>query len=707
MHAVWSRTVQPRPCGCRSCGRAVNLFTRRQATTGPFRRKVTFADIFTACYTTILGTAAILDARTKDKRAIELDRQIAEAKEELAQLLDKVPQRGTYYDYHKEKATEAAWNRALGDHLSEICAHPNRYRKNRRVALSREQLILEHMEQLRSPRRKLKQCVTTGYEASLYKALMAEEENPKLEGRECKNCNQLDAAREETLSMAEKLLVAAYKMEKSQDRKPKCEAINQINDIRSQRYPRFLFTLAHPGEFRAERRKLNQINHNILVEGHSRGPFETVSRVCYNLLVARFPPSTQNYNALLYGFHRLGWHNLTDVVVESFYRTPLLRSSSTIVCLLHHYRAIGDMVKFYTVIAQVVAAVPDGAKVRRRHWRHVKGLLSLRQWAVYSDVRAYRWSVTERMPRDAAMLEAIIQGLLYFLQVGDAIHVFSNALYQGFRLAESTIRLIFDQCIASVDRQGSVRLLGVLTTQYDAAMKLGVFDVKALSKKFSALLELLGLKADSTTELQNLELIGICPRGFKRLCAVLPTSKQRKNEGQNWRFRHASIHGSALDRDGSHPWTPTTSEWVIQDVAWLRRVGGILDDFHKASQTTWNLLKAFHWLVRILPESTEDQELIAMIADLHNPRTFATGNAVHDCISIIKHGTRLEHQSVVKPTEEPILLDIKSEQQRSDDTTWSEPPSDQHLSVSAGKLPLYDPRLSQQMDNKLVNWGLF
>ncbi len=45
--------------------------------------------VFTACYTAIMATAAVLDAGQKDKRRQELDRQIDEAKSDLANLMEQ------------------------------------------------------------------------------------------------------------------------------------------------------------------------------------------------------------------------------------------------------------------------------------------------------------------------------------------------------------------------------------------------------------------------------------------------------------------------------------------------------------------------------------------------------------------------------------------------------------------------------------------
>ncbi|KAI1327656.1 hypothetical protein F5Y16DRAFT_190070 [Xylariaceae sp. FL0255] len=84
MLALWSRTLQApsSSCRCRICHSANNALVRRSTTTAP-TRKFTVADVFTACYTTILGTAAIIDAQRKDARRKELDHQLECARNAL------------------------------------------------------------------------------------------------------------------------------------------------------------------------------------------------------------------------------------------------------------------------------------------------------------------------------------------------------------------------------------------------------------------------------------------------------------------------------------------------------------------------------------------------------------------------------------------------------------------------------------------------
>ncbi|KAJ8107646.1 hypothetical protein ONZ43_g6671 [Nemania bipapillata] len=87
MQTLWSRAVQAQSsCRCRICLTPTNALIRRSASAAPLRRKVTVADIFTACYTTILGTAALIDARRKNERRQALDGELDRARASLKQL---------------------------------------------------------------------------------------------------------------------------------------------------------------------------------------------------------------------------------------------------------------------------------------------------------------------------------------------------------------------------------------------------------------------------------------------------------------------------------------------------------------------------------------------------------------------------------------------------------------------------------------------
>ncbi|KAI1258525.1 hypothetical protein F5Y18DRAFT_344609 [Xylariaceae sp. FL1019] len=85
MQALWSRTAAAQSsCNCRLCLPS-NAVVRR-STSAAARRRVTGADLITACYTTIIGSAVFIDARHKNERRRELDDRLDQAREAVKHL---------------------------------------------------------------------------------------------------------------------------------------------------------------------------------------------------------------------------------------------------------------------------------------------------------------------------------------------------------------------------------------------------------------------------------------------------------------------------------------------------------------------------------------------------------------------------------------------------------------------------------------------
>ncbi|TGO83396.1 hypothetical protein BPOR_0654g00050 [Botrytis porri] len=81
MQSLWFRAAQTRSsCRCNACVKIGTIITRQTTNAIGKRRRVSIGDIFTACYSTILATAAVADSNRKVRRREQWDRVIAEAK---------------------------------------------------------------------------------------------------------------------------------------------------------------------------------------------------------------------------------------------------------------------------------------------------------------------------------------------------------------------------------------------------------------------------------------------------------------------------------------------------------------------------------------------------------------------------------------------------------------------------------------------------
>src|SRR5579862_2032461 len=106
MQTIWSRAKPtPSSCRCTSCISVAAAIARR-ATTSATRRRLKVGDTFTAFYSAIFATAALVDAKIKEDRRNGLDRMIQEAREDVRtneetitqkrDVLENAPQTGPY-----------------------------------------------------------------------------------------------------------------------------------------------------------------------------------------------------------------------------------------------------------------------------------------------------------------------------------------------------------------------------------------------------------------------------------------------------------------------------------------------------------------------------------------------------------------------------------------------------------------------------------
>src|SRR5687767_886817 len=87
MQALWSRTGLSHRCACRACEQV--LGAGRRATTKASRRKATFAEAFTALYSSFLATAAVVEAVRKEDRKAKVDAELEAVRNELSELRAK------------------------------------------------------------------------------------------------------------------------------------------------------------------------------------------------------------------------------------------------------------------------------------------------------------------------------------------------------------------------------------------------------------------------------------------------------------------------------------------------------------------------------------------------------------------------------------------------------------------------------------------
>ncbi|OAA65450.1 hypothetical protein SPI_02237 [Niveomyces insectorum RCEF 264] len=457
------------------------------------RRKVGASEVFTAFYTTIMATAAVVDAGYKDRRRKDLDQRLDAARQDLDRVL-----RESYAAQGRFAlglaAAEAAAATATTATAAPLPLSPNSVVEGIRSICVPLAQLREHIDEARQREAhvsglhnhfgahrqywRLRPAPDVDLHA-VAAALVAEEDavgtadaQPQ---REPQSATQFAKMVKATNELVDALLVESHRVAHPGDPAAAKMALESLDSpwtatrlLRSDGYPKYRMPTLDPVATAAERRAAAEAAWRIFdhwaqtrewlaslpaspspsstasassssnssssspsssssssssspstpissaaavvrwLRGSSRhSPTDLYNRhitvwvykLCYNLLVSGAPPGIHNYNALLFGFTRVGQHSLAQVVVDSFlYQTHLQPTQQTLVCLLHHYRARGDLVGFYRMLRRLVALDARGAKLRRRTLADLVG----------DDPTHLRWARTHDVAHAATVFAAAL-----------------------------------------------------------------------------------------------------------------------------------------------------------------------------------------------------------------------------------------------------------------------------------------------------------
>ncbi|KAK4181149.1 hypothetical protein QBC36DRAFT_318732 [Triangularia setosa] len=483
MISLWSMAARLQGCHCQACHRAANTIARQSPMTRAMplmtsaqthgRRKVLASDVFTACYTAIMATAAVFDAGQKDRRRRELDQKIEETKQSLAALAEanghslEMGQASETPEPSLDliaEATQQLSSSSVSENTVESPPQQPRQAGRRRRPIPRPQ-----PEQKKPPRppqtlryvlnRICKTRVVTPYQKSVklrrpatgfatlstLSEAMAEEEammkplTPEPE---------TEAARIKTVAMVNSLVdrliqVAYWKTEKEAPGTHPAlnspdSAQTMVKMLRSDGNPGYKDPFLDAEDAAAQRARLNEANMKVISQFNPWRRERFVAKICFNILTCDVSPSIQNYNNLIWGFTNLGEHDLAQAVVDSFLNVSRFRpTQATLLCLLYHYRASHDMVGFYTILRRFFGHDSRGMRLRRRvavtHYKRDRqqGINRL-GWAVEGDVARIRGYYIQRVPLSQPIMEAIIEGLLDFERTLDAVMLLQACLNESW-----------------------------------------------------------------------------------------------------------------------------------------------------------------------------------------------------------------------------------------------------------------------------------
>ncbi|KAI0843944.1 hypothetical protein F5Y00DRAFT_249842 [Daldinia vernicosa] len=451
MHWLLSRAVQAQSsCRCRLClhsGRSI----ARHSTNVASRRKVTVADIFTACYTTILGTATVIDTRRKELRKKELDEKLEKARAALGSLgvQDLSSQHSGRVDNpnsgdgsrRKEQAAANSLLRELGV-LCEITRRP----------VSRPSWMQTQLEW-----------------AQVEAAIVAEEQDPEGVLREPKSAQQLQRTTRTVVELVNQLIHQSrtYKSTRSQDVDAK-EQENNVDDavyeelkdiLQTFHYPSYNQPNEDPSDAARTRSLLGESIRRIF--NNATNSKDIVAKICYNLLTAGVPPSIHTYNTLIAGFNRIQRPDLAQTVVDSYiYRTTWPATEQTAVCLLNHYQGINREDGIRDIIQRMRGVRGDGL-----HFRIIdKKAIYTREWLAWAieNCASRKYAYVERMRRTDAVFTSIIKGWLYCGELGNAGAAFVTCVRYGGSVTIQTLQELFTACLSTVDYTAARRLVAGL-----------------------------------------------------------------------------------------------------------------------------------------------------------------------------------------------------------------------------------------------------
>ncbi len=450
MHAIWSRAAQVQSsCRCRLLPNTAITLVRR-STTAASRRKFDATDFFTACYTSILGTAAIIDAQRKEARRKELDEQLEKAKSALNTTTDI--QEGSVNELVEE-------NDGSSSSLNE---------RRSRLPLSRanEKTTSELLKELallcditRSPSGRSTWIEDQIDWIRVEATIIAEENDPECVLREPKSAKQLGLTTDTVLQLANGLLIRAQ-MDRNGSPHSGGETIKQLtkdeenilSDLEDVRtglyYPSYAQPAADPEKSREVRSLLNESLRRIFNQASSS--LEIVGRICYNLLTSSYPPTIHTFNVMIAGFNRIHRPDLAQVVVDSYvHDTAWPATQQTMVCLLNHYRAKNDVQGLRDVIARM-----KGVRGTGLHFCILsKDMIYSKEWLLWATTHcaSRKNTFVQRAHRGSEVFDSIIRGWLHHGDLSTASMAFIACIRSGSWIPIQTIHRLFTACLAAVD----------------------------------------------------------------------------------------------------------------------------------------------------------------------------------------------------------------------------------------------------------------
>lgn len=504
MQVLWSRTAQAKlSCRCYSCVHSVTTALARRSTTAATKRRVTVGDVFTASFSTILGTATFVDARTKADRRKEWDVAISNIK---AELPDNDSNPHTQLNLQAESSVAHTWirdsQRAISDNgvtrggsgalswaSSQFdsndptaqfipmavasdgleCPESDIYGSNGVSNGVRSQPIGPKKGVPRWPRRRDHLQQMEDATRKLATELLLLTDIPSIEGA--------------TIVSSNKELV---------------ELASLLQELRTAFIPFPAFYRHHTSQRLGElHRVLKQVFEK---ESSSPDINMLVGKICYNLLVSPTPPSTGTYNYLMRKFSLLQQDRLTQVVANSFFNDTVLKANEdTAKILLEYYIEKGDLAGFRAIVKRM-RGVDGDMHIKRKNVYELSRNKDVRNWALQNKVIHRGAHLYEKMDRSPAIFELLIRGAMQWDGTKGAVRFVRAALREGKVIYSQTMIHVIEACVTACDYRSGLKLLNTILSCWADGTLSSIMDYgPATRQKLHQLFALCGVDPSSSS----------------------------------------------------------------------------------------------------------------------------------------------------------------------------------------------------------------
>jgi hypothetical protein len=188
---------------------------------------------------------------------------------------------------------------------------------------------------------------------------------------------------------------------------------------------------------------------------------QRVVKICYNLLVAPLPPTIHTYSTILLGLDRMGQHAAANrVLVYMVYISIFEPTQQSVVGLFNHYKVSGNMERFGQLIRRCTALDDKPLKIRRKSFVHIDGHTQLTRWARTKDVALHSsGDVYERLWFSNGLINTIIDGLLWYDCLGQAVRTVAFCWGMGIQVLSQSLMQLMDQCVEALDEDAAFAVL--------------------------------------------------------------------------------------------------------------------------------------------------------------------------------------------------------------------------------------------------------